>query len=188
MQDWLRIGVPVVGLSVLVWQFAGHARKYGGWTAIRETGGYWLLLLIVVSFAGGTYLSTDLPRGDMSKATRALLALGSMTSAVAGLVGLLWRLSSGQLQRFSAKYARLREDGHLADDPAVPLRATSVEELERLEARIWEVRVALKGVPRDRALSLGNAPDLIERDLRRIDDALHEARVLSSPARQQLAR
>jgi hypothetical protein len=188
MQDWLKTGISLTLLAGVVWQFAAYAKRYGGWKAIRETGAYWFLLLIVVSFGAGLYLSSDLPRGDMSRATRALLALGSMAAVCGGLVGLWWRLESGQLRRFLAKYAELRGEGHLADDPDVPLRATSVEELERLEARMWEAQVALKGVPKDRARSLENAPDLIERDLRRIDDALDEARALRAPAAHHLAR
>lgn len=193
MQEWLTTGFSLALLAVVLWQFVGYARKYGGWKAIRDTGAYWFILLMVVSFGSGLYLSSDLPRGDMSRATRVMLALGSMAAVGGGLVGLFWRLSSGQLRRFSAKYAELRGEGHLADDPADPLRASTAEELERLEARIWEARVALKGVPADRARALGSAAELMERDLRRIDDALHEADArradtLPAPAHRQLAR
>lgn len=57
-----------------------------------------------------------------------------------------------------------------------------------LEARIWEARVALQGVPDYRYPLLANARDLIERGLRRIDEALYEAHALPRRTRDALPR
>ena len=175
MEETVKVIISSAAGLFVLWQLGGEVRRRGGWKAVRESGGLWFIALSVVAFGAGLYLSSDLPRGDMSRPARALLALGSMACAVVGMFGLLRRLSSNQFRRFSERYARLREEGHLADDPDAPLRATSIAELERLDARLWETRLALKGAPDRHRLTLGDARELIDRDLRRIDEALDEA-------------
>ena len=185
MKSWVSYAVPAALLAFYLWQFGTRARRLGGWKAVRETGGLWFLALVVAGLGGMTYLAPKEP-GTLPREAAVLFSLGSLAAIGTGLYGLFIKLQTGQFERFMAQFAALRSEGHLADDPGVPLRAVAAGELERLHSRIKEAQVALRGVPDYRLPKIGNAPDIIERDLARIDEALDLLSLESAQGRREL--
>jgi hypothetical protein len=168
MAEWV---ITAITLAFGAVAYVRMIRSVGGWKAMRETRAYLLLGAGVVGFAALLVPSFRQPLFSSLGIAAAIISCSVL--GLVGIVGSAFLAARSSDGRWLRSYAELQSQGYLDESSNGLPPDTSPINLKKLRERLLHLQQSWDGLSERVAEDNDEAPDLIERDLARLDEALH---------------